>query len=267
LGFLTPGNLLHRMNPLPRSSVSNIVILREDRFYGEAIGAIAAKVFPGAKISLATSVPEASRILFRENSELLITGLAPSIEGDVVELLMHWVAKRPNSHRVMVITADRQYRMMDALRRLGIPGVFDSSAEHTEELSDALRIVGAGGHYWSPTLIDFMTQSRIKSTPLSFLLTAGEQVILSIVGDGSDDITAARQLGISPATVSTVRRDLHRKLGVQHRGELIRIAAQNGYVQFTPFGVIRPGFALFSAEYYARRSRRAGLPPPSQPAI
>lgn len=252
------------MNPLPRSTVGNIVILREDRFYAEAIGTIALSVFPGAKISVATNVLEATRILNRENSELLITGVAPSIEGDVVDLLMHWVARRPNSHRVMVITADRQYRMMDALRRLGITGVFDSSAERPGELSEALRIVGSGGHYWSPTLIDFMTHSRIKSPPLSYLLTAGEQVILSIVGDGSDDITAARQLGISPATVSTVRRDLHRKLGVQHRGELIRIAAQNGYVQFTPNGVIRPGFALFSAEYYARRSRRTGLPPTSQ---
>jgi DNA-binding NarL/FixJ family response regulator len=261
LGFPTGESLLDGMNPLPHSPVSNIVILREDRFYAEAIGAIVAQVFPGAKISLATTVQDASRILTRENSEMLITGVAASIEGDVVELLMQWIARRPNAHRVMVVTADRQYRMMDALRRLGVHGVFDSSAERPGELSEALRIVGSGGHYWSPTLIDFMTHSRIKSPPLSNLLTAGEQVILSIVGDGSDDITAARQLGISPATVSTVRRDLHRKLGVQHRGELIRIAAQNGYVQFTPHGVTRPGFALFSAEYYARRSRRSGLPP------
>ena len=253
------------MNPVPRPTVSSVVILLADRFYAEAIRNISSAVFPGAKITVATNAPEASETLHRENADLLITGAGASIEGDVIELLMRWFSRRPNAHRVLVVTAERQYRMMDALRRLAIPGVFDSNAERPEGLAEALRIVGAGGRYWSPTLIDFMTHSRIKTPPLSLILTAGEQVILSIVGDGSDDITAARQLGISPATVSTVRRDLHRKLGVQHRGELIRIAAQNGYVQFTPNGVVRPGFALFSAEYYARRSRRNGLPPPSQP--
>jgi hypothetical protein len=53
-----------------------------------------------------------------------------------------------------------------------------------------------------------------------------------------------------------VRRGLHRKLGVQHRGELVRVAAQKGFVRFTPDGVERPGFALLTAAYHPRYHKR-----------
>jgi DNA-binding CsgD family transcriptional regulator len=87
-------------------------------------------------------------------------------------------------------------------------------------------------------------------------LTAFEQVVLSVVGDGCDDIEAARRLSLSPATISTVRRGLHRKLHVQHRGELVRLAAQAGFVRFTPEGVERPGFGLLTAAYHPRDPKR-----------
>jgi DNA-binding NarL/FixJ family response regulator len=248
--------LIGGMNPIP-NPIRHALILREDRVYAGALGTTILRVFPQAQISLATTVEATAKLLAAGSIDLLVTGLGHGIEGDVLELLLWWVNQRPNSHRVLVVTSDRQYRMLDALRRLGISGVFDSSHDHPERLAAALEQVGSGARYWSSTLLEFMLHARKNSTPLSSLLTAGEQVVLSVVGDGSDDVSAANQLGISPATVSTVRRDLHRKLGVQHRGELIRVAAQHGFVQFTPKGVVRPGFALFSAEYYARRARRS----------
>jgi DNA-binding NarL/FixJ family response regulator len=255
------------MNPNSTPEIRRILILREDRLYADALGHSALIVFPTAQVTVATSVQSAVAILTHGSFDLLITGLGVSIGGDVLELLMWWVNRRPNAQRVLVVTAERQYRILDALRRMAIAGVFDSKHEPPDGLAAALQTVATGGRYWSRSLLDCMSQAKVASTPLAYLLTAGEQVVLSIVGDGSDDAAAARQLGISPATVSTVRRDLHRKLGVQHRGELIRFAAQNGFVQFTPAGVVRPGFALFSAEYYARRLRRSGETPPQLHAI
>ena len=86
-------------------------------------------------------------------------------------------------------------------------------------------------------------------------------------------------LGLSPSTVSTVRRELHRKLGVQHRGDLVRAAAQSGFVHFTPTGVVRPGFALLSASYHPRKTHEpetgvrsdekstTSEPPPDRPTL
>ena len=121
----------------------------------------------------------------------------------------------------------------------------------------ALRAISSGRRFWSQTIVDHMYRVGSASTALFRLLTAFEQVVLSVIGDGCDNTVAARQLKLSPATVSTVRRELHRKLGVQHRGELIRVAAQHGFVRFTSAGVVRPGFGMMCAAYQARRAKRA----------
>ena len=255
------------MNRPTPNAVHRILILREDRLYAEALSHAVIRQFPGAEMVVARSVKSAAAILAEKPFDLIVTGLRATADGDVLELLMWWTTRRQNAQRVLVVTADRHFRPLDALRRMGIAGVFDTSHEAPEELATALRVVTEGGRYWSRNLIDFLAEAKVDSTPLACLLTAGEEVVLSIVGDGSDDAAAAQQLGVSPATVSTVRRDLHRKLGVQHRGELIRFAAQNGFVQFTPSGIVRPGFALFSAEYYARRLRRFGSAVPRRQAV
>ena len=251
------------MSPSPTLDVQRILIVRDDRLYADALAHSALLVFPAARVTIVTSVQSAVAVLANGSFDLLITGLGSSIGGDVLELLMWWVSRHgPNAQRVLVVTAERQYRTLDALRKLAIAGVFDSQQEPPEGLAAVLKAVTTGGRYWSRSLQDCLSQAKVSSTPLSYLLTNGESVVLSIVGDGSDDSDAARQLGISVSTVSTIRRDLHRKLGVQHRGELLRFAAQNGFVQFTPAGVVRPGFALFSAEYYERRMRRSRTPTP-----
>jgi DNA-binding NarL/FixJ family response regulator len=119
-----------------------------------------------------------------------------------------------------------------------------------------MRSVAAGSRYWSPAVARRMRQVAAAPSALFRILTAFEQLVLSVIGDGCDDVEAARRLGLSPSTISTVRRGLHRKLGVQHRGELVRVAAQQGFVRFTPDGVERPGFALLSAAYHPRGPKR-----------
>lgn len=62
---------------------------------------------------------------------------------------------------------------------------------------------------------------------------------------------AAMRLGLKSSAVQSVRRELHRKIEVQQRGDLVRVAVQLGYICFTATGVIRPGFELL-----VRASRR-----------
>src|SRR5687768_7215390 len=96
-----------------------------------------------------------------------------------------------------------------------------------------------------------------SSTALFRVLTVFVQDGLAVIGEGCDNSVAVRTSKLSPATVSTVRRELHRKLGVQHRGELVKVAAQHGFVRFTAAGVVRPGFGIMCAAYQARRAKRA----------
>jgi len=73
-------------------------------------------------------------------------------------------------------------------------------------------------------------------------LTEKEQIVLSTIGDGSDDQQAAEKLGLSYRTVNTHRKTIMGKLGLHHKGQIMCYALQQGYVHITPQGVFRPGF-------------------------
>jgi DNA-binding NarL/FixJ family response regulator len=159
---------------------------------------------------------------------------------------------------VLVVSSAFTAHPLAALRAIGVEGVFDAAAEPPARFSLALHDVLAGRRHWSGVLTAQLNAAASPASDSCRLLTACEQIALSVLGDGCGDAEAAAALNLSPATICTIRRHLHRKLGLQHRGDLIRVAAQSGYVQFTPAGVVRPGFARLFAAYQARRRRQAG---------
>ncbi len=239
------------------ASIRTALILEADKLYAEMLRQYVLRVSPGAQVYSVATVVEAQRSLDETHTELFITGIGSSLEGDVLDILIPRAAHLPSSCRVLVVTGCREYRMLSALRTLSVEGVFDSNTEAPEQLLDAVRTVSLGLRYWSTTVMDFIQQGGAGPQVVSRFLTEFEQIVLSVIGDGSDDLTASSFLGLSPATICTVRRELHRKLGVQHRGALVRAAAQYGFVRFTPFGVVRPGFQLLTAAYRPRKRKNA----------
>jgi DNA-binding NarL/FixJ family response regulator len=245
------------MESIDAPEIRCVLILKADRLYAEALRQYTLHVFPAARVLVAWSVESARTLLSTEPVDIFVTGAGASMESDVLDLLAQRTAHPQCTQRVLVVTVRREYRVLAALRGLAIDGVFDSSNERPGEFVTALRAVSTGGRYWSQSVLDHMHKVGSASTALFRLLTTFEQVVLSVIGDGCDNTVAARALKLSPATVSTVRRELHRKLGVQHRGELVRLAAQHGFVRFTAAGVVRPGFGIMCAAYQARRTRRS----------
>ena len=249
------------------ASIRTALILKADKLYAEMLRQYVLRVSPGALVYSVATVVEAQRSLDETHTELFITGIGSSLEGDVLDILIRRSARLPSSCRVLVVTGCREFRMLSALRTLSVEGVFDSNSEAPERLLDAVRTVSLGLRFWSTTVNDFIRQGSAGPQAISRFLTEFEQIVLSVIGDGSDDLTASGVLGLSPATVCTVRRELHRKLGVQHRGALVRVAAQYGFVRFTPFGVVRPGFQLLAAAYRPRKRKtpRSGENKKTQP--
>jgi DNA-binding NarL/FixJ family response regulator len=243
------------MNSSTPAIIPSILILKADRICAEALAQLTGKLFPQATIRVETSIPGARAALEAEPVELLITGLGMSLGGDPLEFLSAFAGGSGRARQVLVVTSHHELRLLTGLRMLPIRGAFDSIGEPPEQLVVALQTVAAGDHYWSRSLLDRMSSDSVASH--ARMLTTCEQLVLSVLGSGVDNVSAARELGLSTGTVASVRRDLHRKLGVQHRGELMRMAAQNGFVQFTPFGIVRPGYTLLTAAHQARKSKRA----------
>jgi DNA-binding NarL/FixJ family response regulator len=103
----------------------------------------------------------------------------------------------------------------------------------------------ADGHgYWSPSLLARIREHFAAAFPVSRVLTPLEVMVLSVLGAGLDDESAAERLGMRPSSVHSVRRQLHHKLGLQHRGDLMRFALEYGFVRFTETGVTHPGLGI-----------------------
>jgi DNA-binding NarL/FixJ family response regulator len=235
------------MESSPLSHPRDVVILKADRLCADTLRQIVLRVFPSAHIRIVASVERLGRLLTTAPTDLLLAGTEPVRDGDLLDFLSTFSAHHHPARQVLVVASHCEDRVLAALRTLPVHGVFDSACDPPDQLLVALRMVVNGARYWSPNLVDRMQRNHLGPNSLFRLLTSAEQLVLSIIGDGCDDVAAAAQLGLSPSTVSTVRRELHRKLGVQHRGELVRVAAQNGFVRFTPNGVTRPGFAMLAA--------------------
>ena len=239
---------------LPRA-MKTVVILKSDRLAAEALRQVVLRALPGADVRIVVSVRNAARALAAGGIDLFVTGLEPDLEDDVLDLLSGCIG-RSERLRVMVVTAHDEGRLLTALQRLPAHGVFDAVNEEPGQLETALGVVVGGGRYWSPSVGEQLRRYRADLGCPDRTLTNSEQVVLAVLGAGTDDLEAASMLGLSPATVGTVRRDLHRKLGVHHRGELVRYAVQNGFVRFTSHGVVRPGFATLAAAYLKQRKKQ-----------
>lgn len=244
------------MEATPTPRANRVLILKADRLYAAILCQYAERALAPAHVTIASSVAAAREILRKEVIDLFVTGLGDTPEGDALDLIAECKRKPFRARKVLVVTVRRDLRALAALHSLPLDGILDSAVEPPSELMNALQSVAGGARYWSPAVGHWMRQMTSASTALLHMLSTFEQIVLSVIGDGCDDADAAKRLGLRPATISTVRRDLHRKLRVQHRGELVRVAAQNGFVRFTPDGVERPGFALLSAAYHPRGPRR-----------
>lgn len=219
-----------------------ILILKADTLCASVVEHVAKKVFPGAHFRRETSLARAISGIAADPVDLLLTGLGLP-DGDALDLLTEKVEQR-NFKRALVITSRTEHRILSVL--LPLHGIFDPNSEGLDELENAIRTAASGGRYWSPNILERLNGLR-PSKWISRLLSPTEELVFAVLGDGSDDESAAERLGLKPSTIHSVRRELHRKLNVQHKGELVRMAAQQGYVRFTANGVLRPGFAALLA--------------------
>jgi DNA-binding NarL/FixJ family response regulator len=140
---------------------------------------------------------------------------------------------------ILILTSRGDTRTFNLLRSVRYDGIYDGIVEGLANLRTALESVMERQLYVSPTFVPHL--KKPKNITLD-ALTEKEQMVLSVVGDGSDDQQAAGRLGLSHYTVNTHRKTIMAKLGLHHKGQLMLYALQHGYVQVGPRGIYYPGF-------------------------
>jgi DNA-binding NarL/FixJ family response regulator len=228
------------------NTTHQILVLKADRLCASIIQQVARRTFPESYVRTVNTMADARAELGSQPVDLLLTGLVFP-DGDALDLLTERSEQSGLFRRALVVTGKWEHQVLATLRLLPIQGVFDPMTDGIDQLETAMRLAARGERYWSATTAHRLCQQQVPTTSLGRLLSPAEHLIFALIGDGTGDKAAARQLNLQPSTIHSVRRKLHRKLGVQQRGDLIRLAVQHGYVRFTADGVQRPGFSSLLA--------------------
>ncbi|MGC4072982.1 MAG: hypothetical protein QM760_10760 [Nibricoccus sp.] len=239
---------------VPRESVTKVAILASNFILAETLRASVSNVFPDAEIQIFARV-ELPRTGTASTFDLLIIDLNLNSQ-DVLDDLCAWDVARHPFHRIVAVAAEWSARMLLCVRHLHLDAVLDSCCEGRRALETVLQLIQTRRRYWSPGLLHRMAEAHLG---LCLLLSPVEQLVLAAAGDGSDDATIARMLVMKPSSVQSVRRDLHRKLGIQQKGELVRFAVQHGYVRFCGPSVVRPGFSKLISQCPGLERRKRSL--------
>lgn len=212
-----------------------VVILKTDRLYGDLIRRNVWDVWPNATVRVFQRGMDALASMQDGMPDLFVTG-AKITDMDGLEHLESFAdTKLP----ILVVTSQPNTRFFAMLRGLRYDGLYDGSSEGLDNLPVAFRQAVQHRPYISPTLVPFLNERKPATLDD---LTEMEQIVLSVIGDGSDNAHAADRLGIAERTVGSHRDSIMRKLKLNHRGLLWNYALKHGYVLFTDSGIRYPGF-------------------------
>lgn len=223
------------MNAPTKQSAPRIVVLKGDRLFADLISQQVKALWRNADLHVFQLGFDALDSIQAQVPDLFITG----VKIDDMDGLEHLEPFVDTTLPILVVTSRKEARTFEMLREIRYDGIYDGHAEGLENLPVALEQVIQRRLYVSPTMVEHL--KRPKNITLD-ALTEKEQMVLSIVGDGSDDQQAAERLGISPHTVNTHRKAIMAKLKLHHKGQLMLYAVQHGYIWVTGASVFYPGF-------------------------
>jgi DNA-binding NarL/FixJ family response regulator len=124
------------------------------------------------------------------------------------------VAANPSAHVLVLTSFSDKTRILDALQA-GAEGYLLKHSE-PETILTGIRDVVADGSPLDPKAARVLLTNRRSPGP-DTQLTVREQEILEMIGDGLQNKTIARRLGISERTVKSHLTNIYQRLGVTDR--------------------------------------------------
>jgi len=145
-----------------------------------------------------------------------------------LEILQEIKKIKPNIHvLILSIYPEEQYaiRMM----KLGASGYLNKTSS-SEELIKAITKVAQGGKVVSSNMLDKLTRnySDNNNIPLHEKLSARELSVVILISSGMKISEIAKELSLSPKTISSYRQRILSKLNLKNTSEIIRYAIREG---------------------------------------
>lgn len=144
------------------------------------------------------------------------------------------IRERPQL-KILVLTAFEDKSYLRQLLAAGASGYLLKRAA-ANELVHAIRTVAAGGIYIDPTLAGKVVDSFVSRQPHGTgqpdgELSEREREVLRLIAWGHSYKEIASRLGIGVSTVDTYKSRLMEKLKLRSRADIVRYAAQQGWLK------------------------------------
>jgi len=143
------------------------------------------------------------------------------------------ILQRNPKQKIIVLTIHNEQTFPKRLLEIGAKGYLTKECG-VEEMIEAIRQVNNGGAYIAPSIAQQLALSLLpgnEDNPIDKLSRREFQVML-MISHGQTNIEISEKLCLSPKTISTYRLRLLEKLGAQNEVDLIKIAVEQGMIEF-----------------------------------
>jgi two-component system invasion response regulator UvrY len=179
----------------------------------------------------ANSGEEGVALAQKLNPDVILMDVSmPGIGG--VEACRRILQRNP-AQKIIVLTIHNEQTFPKRMLEIGAKGYLTKECG-VDEMLTAIKKVHKGGSYIAPSIAQQLALSLLpgnEHNPIDRLSRREFQVML-MISHGLTNAEISEKLCLSPKTVSTYRLRLLDKLGAQNEVELVKIAVEQGMVEF-----------------------------------
>jgi len=143
------------------------------------------------------------------------------------------ILQRNPSQKIIVLTVHSEQTFPKRMLEIGAKGYLTKECG-VDEMLEAIKQVHSGSSYIATSIAQQLALSLLpgnEDNPIDKLSRREFQVML-MISNGLSNIEISEKLCLSPKTISTYRLRLLEKLGAHNEVDLIKIAVEQGMVEF-----------------------------------
>ena len=172
---------------------------------------------------------EALRVAKEQRPDIVIMDIdMPGLNGlDATERIREAV---PDT-KVLILSMHTKEEFVAQALRAGAAGYLLKGAA-TDELAQALKVIGAGQFYFSPDISRQVADIMLHGKPTGLeVLSTRQREILQLVAEGHTTRAIADRLHVSTKTVDAHRAEIMKRLDIHDVAGLVRFAIRKGLVK------------------------------------
>jgi DNA-binding NarL/FixJ family response regulator len=225
------------MTPSNDCSRKSLLHIEDDVLWGRAVKQMVNTWQEVCHVGTATSAEAGIALCRTHQPDLALLGLElPDADGFDLALTL---ANFPRPPRILLLTVKADAVTLFRAGFAYIAGMVWKTGSIHDTLRCAVREILAGRRYFPENVRQAMRATRTDPAAFFKILSSRELSMLPLLCQGFTDVQIAEQNGLCPATIKSHRQHIMAKLNLHRTSDLIRWAAEKGFVDFSRPGRVR----------------------------